>query len=115
MSSERICNGAERWQGAATYRGAEPTLRAVRPRDAVLDRVEALAAGPDTLDSHHMTRVDGAERRQAGVDRAVDVLLQLAVVVRNHHRAGAAAALAAAELGAGQTCGTNKEPNKEHP
>mmetsp|Transcript_84207 Transcript_84207/g.216801 ORF Transcript_84207/g.216801 Transcript_84207/m.216801 type:complete len:228 (-) Transcript_84207:203-886(-) len=82
-------------------RRAEAALRAVALRDALLDLVRLLRCA-DALDGRHRAAVDAAHGRQARVHGSVDHGLLLAVPVRDRHRAGAAATLAAAQLGAGE-------------
>ena len=81
---------------------AETALAAMQLGEALLDHVHAGAAVPDPLHRRDVARVDGAERGEAGVHG--DVLDPLALPVGpaahrgDHHRAGAAAALTAAQL-----------------
>ena len=83
-------------------RRAEPALRAVIRRDDILGRVHPPVDAADALGGRHHHAVDRAERPQAGVDRPVDRRTVDPVAPGEHHRAGAAAPLAAPDLGPGQ-------------
>jgi hypothetical protein len=86
---------------------AEAALGAVRLAQGLLHGVQAVAHAPDALDRHDVGADHGVQRAQAGVDRAVAGPGALSVPVGHHDGAGAAAALAAAQLGAGEAglCG----------
>ena len=80
----------------------ETALATMQLREALLDHVHAGPAIPNSLHRRDVARVDGAERGEAGVHG--DVLDPLALPVGpaahrgDHHRAGTAAALTAAQL-----------------
>ena len=76
--------------------------RAEADPEALLDRVEAVAGVADPLDGRDRHAVDRDDRPQAGVDRAAHDTRAGAVPLRQHHRAGAATTLAAAELRTGK-------------
>ena len=79
-------------------RAAVAALRAVAVGQALLHGVEAVAAVADPLDGRDRHAVDRGHRSQARVDRAAHDPRAGSVPARQHDRAGAAAALAAAEL-----------------
>ena len=83
-------------------RGAEAALAGVFRHHRLLHRVEAVGAG-EVLHRHHMAAVDGGKEPDAGIDRLVgEALCRQAA---DQHRAGAAIALRAALLGAGEAAG----------
>mmetsp|Transcript_2113 Transcript_2113/g.7664 ORF Transcript_2113/g.7664 Transcript_2113/m.7664 type:complete len:590 (-) Transcript_2113:271-2040(-) len=59
-------------------RGAKPALTAVRVGKAALNRVHLLLCA-QTLHSHHLARLHGVQRGEAGVSRPVHDLVRIAV------------------------------------
>lgn len=84
---------------AALTGRAESALGPVQRRDPLLNRVDPISAGaPDALHRGHVVAVEGEQRREAGVGGEVADGCGVGVEVREHHRAGPAAALAAPQL-----------------
>lgn len=77
-------------------RGAEAALRAVMVDQRLLHRMEAAVGRGEALDSPDLLALKLGQEQEAGVQRAGPGL------VGHHHRAGAAVALVAALLGAGE-------------
>ena len=92
---------------------AVAALRAVEGGDPELHGIERLASRPDALGRRDDGAVQRDEWTQAGVDGRVLDALPGGVPARQHHRARAAAALAAGELGAGEADRVVAEPVDE--
>src|SRR6185436_13703793 len=89
---------------------AETTLRTVVFCDPVLYRAELAAAVAGSFGGGDLHAIQRTEGSQAGVDREVLNLLPRLIPTRQHHSAGAATALRAALLCAGQTYGGGSHP-----
>mmetsp|Transcript_33589 Transcript_33589/g.65539 ORF Transcript_33589/g.65539 Transcript_33589/m.65539 type:complete len:516 (+) Transcript_33589:2877-4424(+) len=90
---------------------AVPALRAVRVGEPGLHGVHSVVGLSDALNGEYMASVHGTHRGNARVDRLVNDLADVDVKVRHCHRARAASALTAPELGTCQALGP--EPLQE--
>src|SRR6185436_19771898 len=92
---------------------AVAALRAVVRGDPELHGVEFLARAADSLGGGDHGAIERAERTQTGVDGRLGDALLLRLPAREHHRAGAAASLAAGKFRAGESDRVAAQPVDE--
>ena len=105
--------GALRQHGVHVHHEARRAIAALGadvPGNAVLHRAQLRAGGAGALRRGDGLAVEGTERAQARVHRVEARLAPRRVPFGEHHRAGAAAALRAHLLGAGEADGGGAQP-----